>query len=113
MKKRIGFGMAVFIVAGCELATTDTAVTQQEVTFATNLIRDEGFRCQSISSIKRKANVEGWSVACFAQAYDTEETEWTYEITKLPRGWTISPWKINSELPARCQKTPQKACPAP
>ncbi len=105
--------MVPLVLAGCELATTDTPVTQTEQNFARSLILDNGFRCQRFSSIKSKATVEGWSAVCFAESFGTDETSWSYEITKLRTGWSVLPWKPNSELPARCQEKPELPCAKP
>lgn len=116
MKKQgaisIGLSVTMFI-SGCELATTGDQVGSEEQAFVLNLIRDQGYRCQRVSEIVEKATVQGWRVTCFAEDFGTDRKNWPYEVTKLPRGWVVSPWKINSELPKRCQAYPDRACAAP
>lgn len=111
--KLLPVGMILLVLSSCELATTDQIVDDKKTVFAMNLIRDQGYRCQRITSIEAKANVEGWSVVCHAKSYDTQISEWSYEITLMPRGWIVSPWKINSELPQRCQAHPDQECSSP
>ncbi len=104
---------AIMFISGCEFVTTDAPVGAKDQAFALNLIRDEGYRCQRITKISEKATVQGWRVTCFAQDYGTENTDWPYEVTKMPAGWVVTHWKINSELPRRCQENPDQACGAP
>lgn len=105
--------LAIMVIGGCDFATTNRPVSKEDRTFALNLIRDQGYRCQRITKIAEKATIEGWRVRCFAKDFGTDRTSWPYEVTKMPRGWVVTSWKINSELPLRCQKSPDQACSTP